>query len=146
MFLNWAVDNDIEFPEELACKVRSRSKLIDCKKVYEETLQAAKQTEAAYEAQITELLGQLEEARSQMKSVERSSKNSSAVERENMLKVIYAMAVRGYKHNPAAARGDAVSKIVSDLSLEGLPLSDDTVRRYLKTAGEYHQNWLEQNS
>jgi len=46
------------------------------------------------------------------------------------------MAVRGYSFNPSHRRSKVVSEIVSDMALEGLPLSEDTVRRYLSEARE----------
>ncbi|WP_139017499.1 hypothetical protein [Bradyrhizobium sp. STM 3809] len=63
-----------------------------------------------------------------------SMKAQSPIERQNMLKVIFGMAVRGYSYNPADKRSRTVSEIVSDLQLEGVSLSDDTIRRYLKEA------------
>jgi hypothetical protein len=51
-----------------------------------------------------------------------------------MLKVIYAMAVRGFGIDPSDARSNLVPEILNDLELQGLSLSDDTVRRYIKPA------------
>jgi hypothetical protein len=53
-------------------------------------------------------------------------------ERDSMLTLIIAMAVMGYRFNPAAKRSDSIKDIVSDIEKCGLSLSDDTVRRYLR--------------
>jgi hypothetical protein len=167
IFVNWARDNELEFPETLAAKVSARSSnWVDWKKAFEECQEVVEQTKAAHQARdeawtktimeqraaiqsfqtrIEALTGELEQARGQAKTaLETSAKKMSPIEREGMLKVIYALAVRGYRYDPSAARGDAVSEIVSDLGLEGLSLSDDTVRRYLAAAWELRPKWLEE--
>ncbi len=69
------------------------------------------------------------------------SKSQSPIERQNMLKVIYVMAIKGYGYKPDDKRSSAIAEIVSDLSLEGLQVSDDTIRRYLKEAREHLSEW-----
>jgi hypothetical protein len=61
-----------------------------------------------------------------------------------MLKLIIGMAVKGYSFNPKAKRGDKIMDIVCDLERCGVPLSDDTVRRYLREAADLlppEENW-----
>jgi hypothetical protein len=99
-----------------------------------------------HKARIGDLSRELEETRSRLKPPENLAKSLSSREREGMLKVIYAMAVRGYRYDPSASRGDAVPDILSDLSQEGLSLSDDTVRRYLKAAEGLREKWLDESS
>lgn len=60
-----------------------------------------------------------------------------------MLKAIYAIAVEGYKYKPHDKRTSVVAEIVSDLGLQGTPLSDDTIRRYLNEARESLSEWQE---
>lgn len=72
-----------------------------------------------------------------------ATKPQSLIERQNMLKAIFGMAVRGYSYNPADKRSKTVAEIVSDLGLEGIPLSDDTLRRYLKEARYLLDEWKE---
>lgn len=55
-------------------------------------------------------------------------------ERETLLKLVIGMAIGAYGHNPAAKKTDTVSQIVDDLARTGTPLSDETVRKYLKEA------------
>jgi hypothetical protein len=38
-----------------------------------------------------------------------------------------------------------VSEIVSDLGLQGTPLSDDTIRRYLSEARDSLSEWQQEN-
>jgi hypothetical protein len=71
------------------------------------------------------------------------AKAQSPIERQNMLKTIYAMAIKGYSYNPDDKRSTVIAEIVSDLSLVGLPVSDDTIRRYLKEARENLGEWQE---
>jgi hypothetical protein len=55
-------------------------------------------------------------------------------ERETLLKLVIGMAIGAYGHNPAAKKTDTVTQIVDDLARAGAPLSDETVRKYLKEA------------
>ena len=57
-------------------------------------------------------------------------------ERETLLKIIIGMAVKGYRYDPEAKRNTAVSDIVKDLEELGIAVSDDTVRKYLKSASQ----------
>lgn len=55
-------------------------------------------------------------------------------ERESLLKLVIGMAVKGYGYDPKASRSDKVSEIAGDLTKLGIPLTDDTVRKYLREA------------
>lgn len=57
-------------------------------------------------------------------------------ERDSLLKLVIGMAVKGYVYDPKAARSDSVAEIVKDLALVGVPLDDDTVRKWLREAAE----------
>jgi hypothetical protein len=58
-------------------------------------------------------------------------------ERSTLLKLTIGMAKAYYAYDPRQ-RGDAVNTITSDLHLQGISISDDTVRRWLKLASEAH--------
>jgi hypothetical protein len=58
-------------------------------------------------------------------------------ERDTLLRMIIGLAVKGYGYDPKAARSTIVPDIVSDLELAGVPVGDDTVRKYLREAAEY---------
>jgi hypothetical protein len=60
-----------------------------------------------------------------------------------MLKVIFSMAIRGYAYKPEDKRSTVVTEIVGDTALQGIAVSDDTVRRYLNEARECLPEWRE---
>ena len=61
-----------------------------------------------------------------------------------MLAAIFGMAIRVYSYNPADKRSRTAAEIVSDLELDGIPLSDDSIRRYLKEARDLLNEWKQQ--
>jgi hypothetical protein len=56
------------------------------------------------------------------------AKTQSLIERQNMLRSILGLAVGGYSYNPADKRSKTIAEIVSDLALQDISLSDDTIR------------------
>lgn len=172
IFLKWAEDNEIDVPAELAEKVaKLKGKLVDWKKRYEDADAACDGLRSNYE-ELQKMYAQhiadwkgvvekksdlIEAAHLRMTKLERElaavngappapepAKAQSLIERQNMLKAIFGMAVRGYSYNPADKRSKTVAEIVSDLELEGIPLSDDTIRRYLKEARDLLNEWQQQ--
>jgi hypothetical protein len=93
---------------------------------------------SADRARIVQLEAQLAEVTARANAPTPKSKGEPPTigtrERETMLKLIIAMAIKGYSYDPKAKRGDRINEIVSDLENCGVPLSDDTVRRYLREA------------
>ncbi|CAM3721117.1 hypothetical protein [Bordetella tumulicola] len=57
-------------------------------------------------------------------------------ERETMLKLIIGMAIKGYDYDPNAKKNEATGQIAASLQGIGLPVSDETIRKYLKEAAE----------
>ena len=57
-------------------------------------------------------------------------------ERGTLLKLVIGMAVKGYGHDPAAAKSTAPKEITDDLAGLGMSVTDDTVRKYLKQAAD----------
>lgn len=55
-------------------------------------------------------------------------------ERETLLKLVIGMAIGGYGHDATAKKTDTASRIVEDVERQGLSVSDETVRKYLKEA------------
>ncbi|WP_377291524.1 hypothetical protein [Rhizobium sp. SG2393] len=55
-------------------------------------------------------------------------------ERESMLKMILAMAMKKYRFDPTKAKNDATAHIAGAVTEIGLRLDDDTVRKYLNEA------------
>ena len=69
------------------------------------------------------------------------SKNENALglhpkTKASLLKLTAGLAVRGYGYNPNAMRNETVSDIERDLQALGIPLSDDTIRKWLRIACE----------
>ena len=172
IFLKWAEDNEIVIPPDLSEKVEKlKGKFVDWKKRCEELQAAYDNLYTSYESfremygkhvadwkdvvgkksdlieaanlRIAELEGELAAVNGAPPAPE-PAKAQSLIERQNMLKAIFGMAVRGYSYNPADKRSKTVGEIVSDLELEGIPLSDDTIRRYLKEARELLNEWQQQ--
>jgi hypothetical protein len=172
IFLKWAEDNEIAVPAELSERVsKLKGKLVDWKQQYEETkaaydriLSSYGQVQGKFEQHIANLtravqtqrdlidtkqnrIAELESGLATVNGAAPASvpaKTPSLVERQNMLKAIFVMAVRGYCYNPADKRSKTVAEIVTDLELEGIPLSDDTIRRYLKEARDLLSEWKQQ--
>ena len=72
----------------------------------------------------------------ELPAIKPSTEHVATRERDSMLKLILGMAMAGYKYDPKARRGNAVREIVHDLAARGIPLSDDTIRKYLDEAAE----------
>jgi hypothetical protein len=172
LFLKWAEDNEIAVPAELSEKVsKLKGKLVDWEKQYADMKAAYDRLRSSYDQfremyhqhiadwkgvaekksdlieskqkRIAELEGELAAVNGAPPAPE-PAKTQSLIERQNMLKAIFGMAVRGYSYNPADKRSKTVAEIVSDLELQGIPLSDDTIRRYLKEARDLLNEWQQQ--
>lgn len=65
-----------------------------------------------------------------------ADKPLTASERDSLLKLVIGMAMKGYSYDPNAKKNSAVADIAADLALLGLPLGDDTIRKYLKQGNE----------
>lgn len=169
IFLKWAKDNEIDVPAELVEKVEARKgRLVDWKKAFEQQKAAYEELIALYDksrsqydehvadwknlvdqrseelAAAMSRIGELEAELALIKNAPPAAepaKPQSMIERQNMLKAIYVMAMKGYGYKPDDKRSTVIADIVNDLSLEGLPVSDDTIRRYLKEAREHLSEW-----
>ncbi len=62
------------------------------------------------------------------------TKDVGTRERDTLYKIIIGMAIRGYGHDASAQRSSAIADIARDLEEVGLPVSDDTIRKYMKEA------------
>ncbi len=63
-----------------------------------------------------------------------AEKSLATTERNTLLKLVIGMAIKGYKYQPDATRGTVPAEIASDLAELGIPVTDDTVRKWLKEA------------
>ncbi len=55
-------------------------------------------------------------------------------ERDSLLKLVIGIAVKGYGYDPKASRTGTAREIAGDLQLLGIPLDEDTVRKFLTDA------------
>lgn len=67
---------------------------------------------------------------------ESTDKPLTTTERNNLLKLVIGMAIKGYSHGPAASKSTAPKEIADDLAALGMTITDDTVRKYLKQAAD----------
>jgi hypothetical protein len=155
IFIKWADDNEIAIPVELREKVaKLKGKLVDWKKNYAELQAMYDQHVSDWKSLVDKHKGVIEAKQARIVQLEAElaaireapaasdpTKTQSPIERQNMLKTIYTMAVKGYGYDPTQKRSTIVSEIVSDLDLAGLSLSEDTVRRYIKEASDNLDEW-----
>jgi hypothetical protein len=151
-YIAWAKQNGLEFNEGLAKAVEANlGALTDWKQNYEQLSElyethkaewekvAAGWREAAENAnrELRNAAEVLKAVRQRDEATTSADKPLGKRERESLLKIIAAMAIGGYGHDPTAVRSETVRQIVDDLQRQGLNLSDDTVRRFLKEAIEH---------
>jgi hypothetical protein len=138
VFLAWARRNKIEYPYELEREVLLHGhKMIDWQSSYENLKKqyADKEQEMAVLNQCRDaLLRRVSGLEEQLQQA--GSKHLGTRERDSVMKLIIGLAIGGYRYDPTAARNDAIRDICSDLSLSGLPLDPDTVRKWLREAAE----------
>lgn len=65
-------------------------------------------------------------------------KSLSTRERDTLLKLVLGMAIGGYRYDPKKARNNAIGDIEKDLQSLGIPLDQDTIRKWLKESAETH--------
>lgn len=174
IFLKWAEDNEIPVPAELSERVsKLKGKLVDWKKEYDQLRSRWEQLVAVNDRlrdiydqhtgdlkkiikkqaeTIEDQQSRIAESEAELAAIKEAhpasepKKPQSPMERQNMLKAIYAMAINGYGYNPEDKRSKVITEIVSDISLAGFSVSDDTIRRYIKEARGNADEWQEGSS
>lgn len=58
-------------------------------------------------------------------------------ERNTLLKLLLGLALTNYEYNPQASKNSTAKDIVNDLSLHGLHVDEDTVRKWLNQSKEF---------
>jgi hypothetical protein len=135
-FLAWAKRVDFPVVPELIAAVEARGdQIADWKSIAdtrERTIETYKETVESQRGMIDQLADALREA------AERAppEKGMSTRERESLLKLVIGMAIRGYRYDPAAGRNVATTEIADDLAALGIPLDQDTVRKWLREGVE----------
>ena len=64
------------------------------------------------------------------------SGGSPGLKEESFLKIVIAMAVRGYGFDPSASKSPISKQIADDAALLGISIDEDTVRKYLKLSAD----------
>jgi hypothetical protein len=129
MFLAWAKRNRIDVPDDLEAIVKRHGhQVADWKTAYDRQVEKTE----AMEARIAELEKTLPAA-------EPAVKLQSAItrERNTLLKIILGLAMDTYGYQPHSPRGATAGEISDHLEGVGLPISKDTVRKYLSEAAEF---------
>jgi hypothetical protein len=95
------------------------------------------------QAKVSALTGEIEALKARQSDTDREL---DPRERDTMLKLIFGMAVNGYGYDASFKRSNVVTDIVGDMERQGLAVSDDTIRRYLKAATDRLPDWLEKGA
>ena len=56
--------------------------------------------------------------------------------KSTLFKMIIGMAIGGYSYDPKASKSPTAKEISDDLLRQGISVSDDTIRKWLKEAAE----------
>ena len=141
-YIAWAKRNEISFPPDLEAAVVARGQQIaDWRSCYDDLKEKFDEAIGLIDVlnqkirRDQEIQNELQRNISELKAIP-TERGLLGKERDFVLKLIIGMAVKGYAFDPAANRTKAISEITSDLEELGLALSDDTVRKWLKEAGE----------
>lgn len=133
LFIRWAKENDIHFPEELEKKILSRqNNYVDWKQLYDEF----SQKNTAYIEKVNHLIALKDKRIGELENLNQTKKPLHSKEKETLLKMIIGMATDGYGFDPAANRSPVPKEISDILAEKDMPLDVDTVRRWLKEAAE----------
>jgi hypothetical protein len=145
-FLGWAKRNDIAYPPELETKVIERGNHVgdwpsshdDLKKVADERAEALQRIIDAKDKSIRSLSEERDGLLTHLAEAEKSTHPEAlgGKERESLLKLIAAMAIKGYCYNPTARRNDATADIAHDLALLGISLDRDTILKWLRESAD----------
>jgi hypothetical protein len=132
-FITWADQVGFSVPVELRNALDARGiKDTDWKTLYEGLAAALADKDAIFQA-LQAMKVNLEAAQAES----RAAKALSTKERDSMLAIIAAMAVRKYRYNPNALKNAATQNIADDVQEVRLRLDVDTVRKYVAEAGRF---------
>ena len=149
VFLAWAKRNDFSYPEKLEGLVtRYGQNIGDWKTAYDnlktnydalqtqfdELTENTKQIGIERDERISALVEERDALLGLVAEFRAAGKPLYPKERESVLKLIIGMAIEGYRYDPSISRSPTTKEITDDLSKVGLPISEDTVRKWLKEA------------
>jgi hypothetical protein len=136
-FVGWADRMGMTVPDALRNALDAQGvKETDYKALYENLL--ASRAEA--DKSVAAVFEELQRMKASLEAAEAEKRASRALgirERESMMAIIAAMAIRGYSYDPAAKKNTATKDIADDIALIGLSLDVDTVRKYVSDAVKF---------
>jgi len=123
-FIAWAESMQFPVPDDLTGAIRALGPpAVDWKHHFE-------QSQSTVEA-LTARIEELERDKSRAKTERLGTK-----ERESLLKLVIGMAVGAYEFHPIRGRRSIAKVIAHDLASAGLPMDQDTVRKYVAAGKE----------
>jgi hypothetical protein len=151
IFLAWAKRLELSFPEDLERAVATRGHWVgDWKSAYDREVNDHAATREFFNNEraavadrdrlITQLNEEIAALQTQLEEHKAtSSKNPAASslgsrERESLLKIVIGLAIDTLGFDPNASRSPAAAEIAGILAPLGVPLDEDTVRKYLQEA------------
>lgn len=123
-FIVWAKHIDLSCPPEMEALITpSSGSRVDWKAKYEE--EAAAHAIAKKELEAREVITKGAGVRP-----------VSPKERESLLKLVIGMAVEKFGYDPKASKSPTTERIATALRTQGIPLDEDTIRKYLQEGRE----------
>ena len=111
-----------------------RDELID---TYSQRIRAKDQRLDTLGSQVDALLEKAEALEARLASAPKLESTLHARERDSLLKLVLAMAIKGYGYDPKAHRNSTSKEIAGNSALIGISMDEDTVRKYLTEAKEH---------
>ncbi len=106
-------------------------------KVYRDTVIVSAAEVIRLEEKYPELLGKVP-----CKEIAPENKKLHLSERKSVYMMLYAMAVSGYGWDPTAGKSVITAQIVEDVAKADMKIDVDTVRKYLKAARKYKEEFF----
>jgi len=141
-FLGWAKQYDISYPDELEELVIARGNNIEnwqetidqLQAAHKDHLSALERNIESQQSQLAKLTTERDALLAKIEELEATDRSGSVStkERESLLRLVAAMAVRGYSYDPNVKRNSATTDIAHDLEHLGIPLDPGTIRKWLK--------------
>jgi hypothetical protein len=117
-FIRWAERTGIDLPRQLLDAVRAAAGRIEDWR------------------SLTVERDELRERVSRLQQEAAKEKPLSTRERQTLLKIVLGQAIKGYAYKPDQSRNVAPREIADDLASLGIPIDEDTVRKWLRIADD----------
>ncbi|MEQ8964831.1 MAG: hypothetical protein RID91_03305 [Azospirillaceae bacterium] len=129
-YLDWARRINLDIPSNLEAAVTANGG----------TIADWRKRVAELEAALSAVAEERDALHGRVQSLEARSpteKSVSTRERASLLKLVIGIAAVGYGYDPSASRSEKIKEIAEDLASLGVPLDEDTVRKWLREAAEH---------